>query len=173
MWPDWIRDRTIRFTIAAKAPPDTPADQLRLMLQRLLNERFRLEMHREQRKLTHLDLAVDKNGPKMPRPEGDGPSVRRYYGLGRLSYTRLSMDRLAVLLSRLLKQPVFDRTYLNGIYDVELNWRPDDAPTDTDAADKPDIATAMRQQLGLKLQISKEPLEVLVVDRAEKAPVGN
>ena len=66
------------------------------------------------------------------------------------------MDRLALLLSRLLKQPVFNRTGLDGTYEVELNWRPDDAAADTDAAAKPDIFTAMPQQLGLRLQVSKQ-----------------
>jgi uncharacterized protein (TIGR03435 family) len=171
--PDWIRDRSIRFEIIAKASPDTPVEQLRLMLQTLLKERFRLEMHREPRKLAHLELTVAKNGPKMPLPEGDGPSERKAYGNGRLWWTRLSMDRLVLLLSRLLKQPVFNRTGLTDAYDVDLTWQPDDGPPDNDSAIKPDIYTAVQQQLGLKLEVSKEPLEVLVVDRAEKTLVGN
>jgi len=171
--PDWIRDRSFRFEIVAKAPPDTAVEQLRLMLQTLLKERFWLEMHREPRKLAHLELTVAKNGPKMPRPEGDAPSTRRAYGPGRLSWTRLSMDRLVLLLSRLLKQPVFNHTGLTDAYDVDLSWQPDEVPADTDAAPKPDIFTAVQQQLGLKLAVSKEPLDVLVVDRAEKTPVGN
>ncbi len=171
--PDWIRDRSIRFSIIAKAPPETSVGQLRLMLQALLKERFRLEMHRQLRKLTHLDLLVGKNGPKMPRSEGDEPNGRRYYGTGRLSYMHLTMDRLAVSLSRLLKQPVFNKTALDGAYDVELNWQPDDAPADTDAAVKPDIFTAVQQQLGLRLAVSKDPLDVMVLDRADKAPAAN
>ena len=83
------------------------------------------------------------------------------------------MDRLALLLSRLLKQRVFNRTDLDGTYEAEVNWRPDDAAADTDAAAKPDIFAAMPQQLGLKRQVSKDPLEVLVADRAEKVPAGN
>jgi uncharacterized protein (TIGR03435 family) len=171
--PDWILDRTCRFEIIAKAPSDTPIDQLRLMMQTLLGERFRLEIHHEQRKLAHLDLTVGKNGPKMPLSEGDGPGVRRYSGAGRLSYTHMPMDRLAVLLSRLLKEPVFDKTGLNGGYDLELNWQSDDAPANADAGAKPDIFAAVEQQLGLKLAIFKTPVDVLVVDSADKIPVGN
>jgi uncharacterized protein (TIGR03435 family) len=121
----------------------------------------------------HFELTAAKNGPKMPRPEGDAPSTRQTYGAGRLVWTRLSMDRLALLLSRLLKQPVFNQTGLKDAYDVDLTWQPDDVPADSDAALKPDIFTAVQQQLGLKLEVSKEPLEVLVVDRAEKTPAGN
>jgi uncharacterized protein (TIGR03435 family) len=172
--PVWLRDRSIRFEIVAKAPVDTPLEQLRLMLQTLLRERFRLELHREPRKLAHLELTVGRSGLKMARAEGDGPSTRRDYGPGRLSYTRLSMERLAVLLSRLLKQPVFDKTGLAGLYDIELNWQPEDTAADADAAAaKPNIFTATQQQLGLKLEASKEPVEVLVVDRAEKVPAQN
>jgi uncharacterized protein (TIGR03435 family) len=171
--PDWIRDRMYRFEIIAKAPPDTAAGQLRLMLQTLLKERFRLEIHKEQRKLTHLDLIVSKNGPKLLLSEGEGPGVRRCSMSGCLSYTHLAMDRLAVLLSRLLKEPVFDKTGLNGAYDLELNWQPDDAPTDTGGGAKPDIFAALEQQLGLKLVISKTPVDVVVVDSADKIPVGN
>lgn len=170
--PDWIRERATRFQIAAKAPPDTGPDQIRLMMQALLKERFRLEAHREPRRIAHFDLTVGKNGPKMPVSEGDGPSERRDYGRGRLSYRRLSMDRLAALLSRQLKEPVFDRTGLRGAYDVELNWTPEDSPPG-DAGKQPEIFGALQQQLGLKLERSKEPVEVLVVDRAEKSPVAN
>lgn len=171
--PDWIRDRSTRFEIAAKAPPDTSVGQLRLMLQSLLKERFRLEMHREQRKVPHFDLTLSKNGPKMPVSEGDQRSARRYYGKGRLSYTHVSMNQFAVLLSRQLKQPIFDKTGLEGAYDVELNWTPEDAPAESAPAEQPDIFAAVQQQLGLKLESSREPLQVLVVDRAEKTPAAN
>ena len=170
--PDWIRDRSIRFQIVAKAPSETPIEQLRLMLQRLLNERFRIEMHREKKKIPHFELTVGKNGPRMPASESGGVSVRRDYGRGRLSYSNLSMNALAMLLSRQLKQPVFNNTALEGGYDIDLSWAPEDAPPETDAAAKPDIFGAI-QQLGLKLEASRQPLEVLVIDRADKTPVAN
>jgi uncharacterized protein (TIGR03435 family) len=174
--PDWIRDRHIRFDIIAKAPPETSMDRLLAMMQTLLTERFRLALHREPRRVPHFDLAVAKSGPKLVAAPGDGPTARRYYGPGRLSYTHIPMDRFAVLLSRQLKQPVFDKSGLSGAFDVELNWTPDDAPpapADAGSAPWPDIFSAIQQQLGLKLEVSKEPLEVLVVDRAEKVPVAN
>jgi uncharacterized protein (TIGR03435 family) len=174
--PDWIRDRHIRFDITAKAPPATPPDQLLAMMQTLLAQRFHLVLHREPRRIAHFELAVAKNGPRLPAVPDDGRSVRRYYGKNRLSYTHVSMDRFAVLLSRVLGQPVFDKTGLSGAFDVELDWQPDDAapaPGETESGPRPDIFAAIQQQLGLKLEASKQPVEVLVVDSAEKVPVAN
>src|SRR5579859_7256616 len=90
--PDWIRDRQIRFDIAAKAPADTAPEQILAMMQTLLAQRFRLVLHREPRKIPHFDLTVGKNGPKLLPAEGDAPTNRRYYGTGRLSYTHIPMD---------------------------------------------------------------------------------
>ncbi len=142
------------------------------MLQSLLAERFRLALHHEPRRIPHLDLTAAKGGPRMPLAD-DAPMARRYYGTGRLSYTHVSMDRLVLLLSRQLKQPVFDRTGLSGFFDVELDWTPDNAEPDPNATPYPDIFTAIQRQLGLKLEASNSPLEVLVIDHAEKTPIPN
>jgi len=183
--PDWIRDRKLRVDIVAKAPPDTPPDRLLLMTQALLAERFHLVLHRDQKPLKHLELGVAKSGPKMPKAAGDGPSSRIYYGRGRLNYTHLSMARLALLLSRQLKEVVVDRTGMAGAYDVNLEWTPDEpapaASRGPDAAAAPEpppdgapgIFKAIERQLGLTLEPSKAPMEVLVVDRADQVPVGN
>jgi len=171
--PDWIRDRSIRFEIVAKAPADTSAEQLHLMMQRLLKERFRLEMHREPKKIAHFLLTVAKSGPKMPVSPDDEPSARRDYGVGRLSYTHMTMDRFVVLLSRQMKQPVLNRTGLESAYNIELNWTPDDTSVGNDATPGPDIFRAVQQQLGLRLETSKDPLEVLVIDHADKTPAEN
>jgi uncharacterized protein (TIGR03435 family) len=96
-----------------------------------------------------------------------------FYGVGRLACNHITMDRFVVLLSRQMKQPVFDRTSLAGAYDIDLQWTPDDAASEPNATPKPDLFSAIQRQLGLKLEASKEPLEVLVVDRAEKTPAGN
>jgi uncharacterized protein (TIGR03435 family) len=169
--PPWIRDRAIRFSIEAKTAPDTPLEQRQLMLQGLLAERFKLELHGEPRKIAHLILTVGKAGPKFGESQSDGPGGRVNYGPGDLEYRRIAMSGFVVLISRLLKQPVLDHTGLTGLYDLKLEWTPDDA--DSSPTPKPDIFTAVQQQLGLKLEASKEPLEVLVVDRAEKVPSEN
>jgi uncharacterized protein (TIGR03435 family) len=172
--PDWIRSRSVRFSIEAKAPPETPDAQLRLMMQALLAERFKIETHREPRKIPHYELAVVKGGPKLTEAQPGTEQARVFYGLGRLAYTSVRMENLVVLLSRQLKQPVLDRTGLTGSYDLDLQWTPDDAtPAEDAVTPKPDIFHAIQQQLGLKLESAKDPLEVLVIDRAEKVPAAN
>jgi len=170
--PDWIRDRALRVDIVAKAPPDTPMDQLLLMTQALLAERFRLKLHHAPKAVPHFELTVARDGPKMPESKSDASALRAY-GRGRLDYLHLSPHTLAVLLSRQLRQPVIDRTGLEGFFDVKLEWEPDDAPPATDPAVRPDIYSAVQQQLGLRLEPKKTPIDCLVVDSAEKVPIGN
>jgi uncharacterized protein (TIGR03435 family) len=170
--PDWIRGRAIRFSIEAKAPPDTPIGQIRLMLQALLKERFQLELHHERRKIQHFELTVAKGGPRLTESKPDEPPVRVDYGIGKLAYHHLTMDRFVLLLSRQMKQPVFDKTGLTAAYNIALQWTPDDVTVE-DAVRRPDIFTALREQLGLRLEAAKDPLDVLVVDKAEKVPAAN
>jgi uncharacterized protein (TIGR03435 family) len=173
--PDWIKDRQLRVDIVAKAPPDTPNDRLLLMTQRLLQERFRLAIHTEQRRLFHYDLSISKKGLKLHESKDSAPTVLRAYQLGLLSYERLSMRALAGLLSRLLREPVVDRTGLAGSYDVNLEWAPydPDAAVAADAPERPDIFRALEEQLGLRLEMAKTPIDVLVVDHAVKVPLSN
>jgi len=170
--PDWIRNKEVRFHIVAKAPPDTPRSELLLMLQTLLTERFQLVLHREQRTLTALALVVGKNGSKLQPardvPDGSGVSLAP----GRIISNRMTMGVLAMLLSRFLRQAVVDRTGLAGMFDVKLEWTPQAQQAD-DASAGASIFTAVQEQLGLKLEARKGPLEVIVIDRAERVPTEN
>jgi len=181
--PDWTRSYTVRFDIDAKAPADTPQEQLMLMMQRLLAERFQLAMHREPRPLAHLELGVAKTGPRLHRSDDNVPPSRYTFGRGRLFYDHASMHTLTVLLSRQLRQPVLDKTGIEGFYDVKLEWAPDDPQSllradgaeaqTTDDVPLPDIFGAVQAQLGLRLEMKKTPVEILVIDHAEKTPGGN
>jgi uncharacterized protein (TIGR03435 family) len=163
--PDWIHDRALRVDIVAKAPPDTPNDQLLLMTQNLLAERFRLALHREEKPISHLELVVAKAGLKMPETAGDKAVHPPEYRRGRLHYSHITTHTLAVLLSRQLRQLVRDNTALTAFYDVNLDWSPEDQPSD--------LFTAIQQQIGLKLEASKAPIDVLTIDHAEKVPISN
>ena len=173
--PDWIRDRRLRVDIIAKAPPDTSHDKALLMTQTLLTERFHMQTHREPRPVRHLELSVGKRGPKMPVSPDDAVPHPSTQGRGRLFYEHRSMYSLALLLSRQLRQPVLNRTGLTGFYDVHLEWAPDDlsGPPAAESAPLPDIYQAVEEQLGLHLESKKTPIEVIVVDQADKVPAGN
>ena len=174
--PDWIRDRRLRVAIIAKAPPDTSHEQALLMTQALLTERFHMEIHREPKPVRHLELTVSRKGLKMPASQDGAPARPDVYNRGRLFYDRRPMYSLALLLSRQLKQPVIDQTALTGVYDVHLEWAPDDpapAAEKSDAAPLPDIYQAVEDQLGLHLESKKTPIDVIVVDHADKVPTSN
>jgi uncharacterized protein (TIGR03435 family) len=173
--PSWLT--TERFDIDATFPGDTPVSQVRGMIQTLLAERFKLALHRETRQLPLYTLVVTKGGPRIHAVE-DGQG-RTSGGPGRLEATKISMQKLADLLGRLVGLPVINTTDLSGVFDFTLEWSPDETqrlpPDGSDPAGtaKPSIFTALQEQLGLKLLGGKGPVEVLVVDRIEKAPTAN
>jgi uncharacterized protein (TIGR03435 family) len=178
--PAWMAAYQFRFDILAKAPPDTPQGSLLPMMQRLLAERFHLALHRESKLIAHLEIGVAKGGPRLPQVAEEPAAPRYIYGRGLLNYPHTTMRELAMLLSMQLRQPVLDRTALEGFYDIKLEWRPDDplpvslapeaAAPEIDG--RPDLFQAMAL-LGLKLTPSKAPIEVLVVDRVDQTPAEN
>ena len=174
--PDWIRSKEVRFDIVGKASPETPFPELLLMLQTLLTERFHLVLHREPKDLPYLALTVGKKGSQLHQA-ADGPGSHNTSILGRIVSNRMSMQLLATLLSRFMRQTVLDKTGLEDWYEVNLVWTPENLrQKETDAADPPpgpSIFTAVQEQLGLKLESRKGPVEVLVIDRADQVPVEN
>jgi uncharacterized protein (TIGR03435 family) len=168
--PDWIRSG-VRFDVDGRAPADTPRDQLLLMLRTLLAERLKLMVHNDQRELPFLALVTSKGGPKFSESKADPDArARNVTAGGHISAVQLSMPVLAVLLSRFERQTILDRTGLTGSYDVKLEWA---LPPGADGAAGPSIYTALQEQLGLKLESRKGPVDVLVVDHAEKTPAEN
>ncbi len=174
--PDWMKQRDIVFNITAKAPPETPGAQIRLMVLQLLTERFHLKIHREQRELSYLALLPDKSGIKLQEvKEGEEPKGGIQFRAGAIELHRISMTALAVALSNLTGEAVLDKTGIKGNYNVKLEWTPDDRRGRGSASDAeaPSLFTAIREQLGLMLKSQKGPLEVIVVDHAEKTPLDN
>ena len=181
--PGWLDSE--RFTIEARLPPDTNPDQVKLMLQRLLTERFGIRLHREVKETAVYRLKVAKNGPKLLPPEVE-PTYRddderraaldsraraglekaitdMKAGLPGSSLTRTGTTaQFAEGLSSRVDRPVRDMTQVDGKYRFELKWGQDTS-----------IYTAIEEQLGLKLEAGKEAVEWLVVDKAEKTPTGN
>ena len=185
--PTWIN--TDRFDIEAKAARPRTSDELHVMLQHLLEDRFQLQVRREKREEPVWALLVDKSGSKMPVHDAadlDHPpmglqGVRQPDGgmCGALNGRNVTMEYLAFTLSRSMDRAVIDRTGLPARYDLSLQFLPDiarKAGTDGDgptvSPDCADLPTALVKQLGLKLESAKGPMEYLVVDHAEK-PAGN
>jgi uncharacterized protein (TIGR03435 family) len=125
--PDWVKSKDVRFDIVAQPPAGAPTDQLPLMLQALLADRLKLVVHRDKKELSYLALVQGKNGPKFHVSTTPAvPGAGTHYG-GRIVDTKISMPKLALLLSRFERQTVLDQTGLDGLYDLRLEWAPDGA----------------------------------------------
>jgi len=221
--PDWMN--SIRFDIVAKVPDGAPEDQVPLMWQTLLAERFKLQIHRESKELPMYALVVGKNGPKMKESEidangtadggqgnggpsplppvkmgkdgmpqlpggGRGPMILMN-GRGHVTAKMMNMSGLVDILARSVDRPVVDQTELKGSYDFNLDYTPDESTRmpmpggmppppgagEMHGADSPDnglsLFAALQAQLGLKLEAKKGPVELIVIDRVEKAPTEN
>lgn len=172
--PGWLNSD--RYDIVAKADEGVKDDVLMPMLQTLLAERFQLAIHRETKMFQAYVLEVARNGPKLEKaePEGGSNTNSSRNGTGQRTITaQTTMSRFAETLSRTLERPVVDRTGLDGRFNLKLEWTDSARPSGDGATPEsvlgPSIFTAIQQQLGLKLEGQKAPIEILVIDRAEKA----
>jgi uncharacterized protein (TIGR03435 family) len=183
--PDWIT--TARFDIEAKVDrtvlPLREPDAISLMIQSLLEERFQLKMHRETRELPVFTLTVGKSGAKLtctvegrPGPGGLKAGSSRSSGTAagtEMSGSGITIAQLINMLSGPVGRPIIDKTNLTGQYDFTLKFAPLQNVTDP-AGDRgaepigPSLFTALEEQLGLKLESSKGPVEVLVIDSVSK-----
>ena len=189
--PDWVKSE--RYDIATKAEGDPQVDELRAMLQRLLEDRFQLQHHWDTREATVYDLVVSKPGRLKESEPGDCPSILSPSGSqpgappddapcgalrnspGRTKGYKLTAADLAGSLSFFLGRLVRDKTALTGKYDIDLRWTPESLQMQSPAPAEPagpSIFTAIQEQLGLKLKSAQGPVKTLVVDRVEK-PSGN
>jgi uncharacterized protein (TIGR03435 family) len=172
--PEWAKSKRVRFDVLAKAPPSTPRDQLLLMLRTLLTERFHLAMHAERRAFPHYALSIGKNGPKLHEVPSDPATSHMVYRMGSLTHNQISMQILALLLSRQTGEMVLDETGLKGVYELKLEWTPEPRPGIPEPPENgPSLFTAVQEQLGLRLEARKDAVEVMVIDHADQVPVEN
>ena len=226
--PDWLNNE--RFDVVAKLPDGAKESEKWAMLQTLLKERFKLEVHREKKDLPAYALTVAKGGPKMKEsvppaedtaggpsaggldggpvrftrgpdgtiklPPGAKPGMMFMTGMGSLQTVGITLDRFAEMLTNQTDRPVVDETGLTAKYDITLRFTPEPgaggplmtvmkqkmemaaaagheikAQDPSEAA--PPLPVALQQQLGLKLEGRKLPVDVVVVDHIEKVPVEN
>jgi uncharacterized protein (TIGR03435 family) len=175
---DWIWG-VDRFDVEGKAenPSTATEEQLLLMLQNLLAERFKLQVRRETTSLSGYALMVAKNGSKLKESTGEGTRSIRMSGAAifkpdaidqknlnqnTIVAERVPMSQLASALTRLREVgPVSDKTGLTGVYDFKLVWEPGES-----------LNSVLQEQLGLRLEAQKVPVEQLFIDSAEK-PTAN
>jgi uncharacterized protein (TIGR03435 family) len=167
------------YDIEAIVGGDVRDDQLPRMFQTLLEDRFKLKVHRETREMTAYDLVVAKGGPKLKPagPDGEitldgqpiepGNSLSAYGADGgtHLLGKSASMERLVYALSGRLHAPVLDRTGLTGPFDYNIVFSREDSPSDTGGP--PALNTALQEEMGIRLEKTKSPVEIIVVDHVE------
>jgi uncharacterized protein (TIGR03435 family) len=184
--PAWIT--TDHYDIQAVTPGDVRPDhdEQMTMLRSLLADRFKLTFHREPKVFSIYQLELAKNGPKLKestaRPDDPvvvGPGVVYPNERIVLPGRNATMGNFVSLLQRaILDRPVVDKTGLSGRYDFDLEWAPDetqfggDVAAATAVATSPPLFEAIQQELGLKLEATRGPVDALVVDTAER-PAAN
>lgn len=159
--PKWMDDD--RYDINAKAEGAANGRQLDAMLQTLLADRFQLAIHREQKVGPAYALVLAKSGLKIQPVEGN-PGTNSHGGKGQLTVTGMPMHELADILARELKTPVVDLTATPGAFDFKLEWSLEGDAMDAQSS----LFAALQTQLGLKLESRRLPIDLIVVDRAEK-----
>jgi uncharacterized protein (TIGR03435 family) len=174
--PSWFA--TEKWDIEARTDDRAghSVEETRRMLQNMLEERFSLRLHRETQPLPVYVLSIARSGSKLKASDPTG-STNVKAGGNSVSVQHGELARMTQLLATVLGRPVVDRTGLKGLYDFSLRW--DDAPIreggvpglDAPAApgtDHGSIFTAIQDQLGLRLEPQRAPIDVIVVDRMDR-----
>lgn len=170
--PDWADQRfDIRGYADVPGAPNWP--QYQEMLHSLLEERFGLRMHKDTRDLVHVTMQVGRGGIKFKPTSNKGidlPDQTGNVNAGTQDWriTNNTMTEFAGFLRNFLNHPVIDQTGLTGKYDFTLKWARDDAQPNADTKGLPGLITALQEQLGLKVESSKGPTDVFVIDHIEK-----
>ena len=176
----WVESEKYDIVGRPQAAGVPSMTQFRALLRNLIEERFKLKTHREKRNLPAYALLVGSNGPKMSRNETNpnGPPGAGFKAPGVMFVSNATMgDFATVMQGNVLDRPVLDRTGLQGRFDFTLNWTPDESqfrgtgiqvpPAPADAK-LPGLFTAIQEQIGLRFESVTAPVEVIVIDSAEK-----
>jgi uncharacterized protein (TIGR03435 family) len=152
-------------------------DTVRPMLRQLLAERFHLVVHAGKREISGYRLVVGKGGAKLHSVEAAsvvqgqkaGEPSRNFVAPGRLQGRGMNAAGIAFLLGTVMQTPVVDRTGLQGVFNVDMRYAPDNS---TDSG-LPSLFTAVEEQLGLKLEPDKVVVDTVVVDHVDSSPTAN
>ena len=171
--PDWLRPEHYDIRAKAADPGDMENfEKTRLLLRTMLEDRFKLRVHREQREMPVYALVRAKAdgalGPRLKQTVPDCLAFSSGCGFGggpinHIKAEKIPISMLAQILSSVTARMVVDRTGLEGGYNIDLEFSPDQA-----ASDLPSIFTAVQEQLGLKLESTRAPVDVIVIDHVER-----
>ena len=164
--PGWIDSE--RYDIVAKTASAVKLslEDEKSLLRALLADRFAMKSHLETKEGIIYRLRIGKDGSKLT-PHDDGTGTKARTSCGHLLGGRVTTGVLATMLSRQLEHDVTDDTGLPGKYDFQLDWTPDAVACPGASADQPSIFTAVQQQLGLRLESAKGPVETLIIDHIQ------
>jgi len=181
--PAWTESAKFDMTGKPDAPGQPNVDQMKMMIQKLLADRFQLKFHFEKRDLSAYAIRIAKTGAKITRSQDDPKGLPGWF-FGRnasgmtMTFRNAPLSQVAALLQNSLDKPVVDQSGLSERYDFTLTFTPDPAQAallggpPPPAADNPDAApdlfAAFQQQLGLKLESTRAPVDVMVIDKVEK-----
>lgn len=168
--PDWLASRN--FDINAKASGEVTERELRQMLQALLKDRFELKIHLAQKDLQAYVLLPAKGGLKLcPSHDGGvfGVDVSHFPDRTRIVCRHCTIDNVAEALVEQVNVPVIDRSGIPGEYSFTLQWSPNQNANDTG----PSIFAALNEQLGMRLELHRVPISILVVDSIRRTPTEN
>jgi uncharacterized protein (TIGR03435 family) len=183
--PAWFDSERYDIDGVPDVEGDPSVDQMRIMVQKLLADRFQFAFHHDKKVLAVYELTLGKGAPKL-ETSGVGPNDEYTFAFphrpGGLQVRNLTMAEFAInMQSYVLDRPVVDHTGLTGRYDFNLDWTPDDAqfaqlrkasgsppPAPNDSSPWPSLFTAIQEQIGLKLAAVKIPTDVIVIDHVEK-----
>jgi uncharacterized protein (TIGR03435 family) len=182
--PDWFGTELYDIDGVPDAPGRPNLKQMGIMVQKLLADRCQLKFHKETRELAVYAIKVAPGGPKMTKAteKPDDPGGFGFRGLGDLIVRNFTMAQFATWMqSGVMDKPVVDQTGLTDRYDFDLKWTPDDSqfqqfrgavnmntPPSTDPNAPPSLYTVVQETLGLKIEATKAPDDVIVIDHVEK-----
>jgi uncharacterized protein (TIGR03435 family) len=178
--PAWAESEKFDIAALPEVSGSHSMAELRAMLQKLLIDRFALTFHPESREMPAFVLTVAKEGPRLTRSQGDPRTIPQQdcnCSSGFLKDRNASMDDFAQLLQMsLLDRPVVNQTGLQGRWDFDLRWSPDDTQPSgaqrvaarDDTASLPSLPTALQEQIGLKIEATKANVEILVIDHVDE-----
>jgi uncharacterized protein (TIGR03435 family) len=163
------------YQVIAKTSTSTPPslESFREMLQALLADRFQLQIHHAPKELPTYNLVVDKAGLRMKPSATETKFSNVQSSIGRFGIrmvtTQLTMQNFVGMIAGYTGRPVFDKTALEGGYDFQLEFIPESSTAESDLSPgMPSILSAVREQLGLRLEPSRASFDTVVIDHAER-----